>query len=198
VAAPAPAEPLIERVLALPRAAEATSTPALERPSLIEAPRRIEGVTRLPDLAPVEAPAPPPAPQPDPTPAATPAAASAEPAPAPPAPSPATRAPPPPAPAGLPDAGARVGHDVATPPSTPPSAPRLNLDLPRMRGGPISGLRSPGALAVMPRPPEVKDKLATDIDKAGKADCRTAYQGLGPLAVIPLAVDAVRKDGCKW
>jgi hypothetical protein len=52
---------------------------------------------------------------------------------------------------------------------------------------------------VLPRPPERDDKLAREIEKAGKSDCRQAYGGMGPLAVIPLAVDALRKDGgCKW
>ena len=55
------------------------------------------------------------------------------------------------------------------------------------------------ALPVLPRPPERDEKLAREIEKAGKADCRQAYSGMGPLAVIPLAVDALRKDGgCKW
>ncbi len=54
-------------------------------------------------------------------------------------------------------------------------------------------------LAALPRPPERDDKLALEIEKAGKSDCRQACGGMGPLAVIPLAVDALRKDGgCKW
>jgi hypothetical protein len=56
-------------------------------------------------------------------------------------------------------------------------------------------------LPLLPRPPELPDKLARDIDKAAKADCRTAYQGLGLLAVVPLAADALgggKGSGCKW
>ena len=98
------------------------------------------------------------------------------------------------------DAGAQVGHDVATPPAAAASAtPRLNLQLSRPRGGELSRYSSTGALPVLPRPPERDEKLAREIEKAGKADCRNAYTGMGPLAVIPLALDAVRKDGgCKW
>ena len=52
---------------------------------------------------------------------------------------------------------------------------------------------------MLPRPPEQKSKLAIEIELSGKADCRTAYSGLGPLAVVPLALDALKKDGgCKW
>ncbi len=100
---------------------------------------------------------------------------------------------------GSPDAGARAGVDVATPPSAPASAPRLNLNLPRSRGGELSRLGSAGVLAVMPRPPELKSKLAREIESAAPRDCRTAHAQLGLLAVVPLAVDALSKEGgCRW
>ena len=102
---------------------------------------------------------------------------------------------------GRPDAGPLAGHDVATAPSAPASAPRLNLELARPRGGELSRQSSAGVLPLLSRPPELPDKLARDIDKAAKADCRKAYQGMGLLAVVPLAADALRsgKDsGCKW
>lgn len=99
---------------------------------------------------------------------------------------------------GAPDAGSRIGPDAATLPSVSASTPPLNLALPKNRGGPLSAGSTPGVLSLLPRPPE-KNKLATEIDKSGKADCRSAYSGLGPLAVIPLAADALKKDGgCKW
>ncbi len=98
-----------------------------------------------------------------------------------------------------PDAGTRVGQDVATPAAAASAPPRLNLQLARPRGGELSRYDTRGALPVLPRPPERDEKLAREIEKAGKADCRQAYSGMGPLAVIPLAVDALRKDGgCKW
>lgn len=99
---------------------------------------------------------------------------------------------------GSPDAGARVGHDVATAPSLPASAPRLNLELVRPRGGVISSQGSRGLLPMVPHPPEAKDKLAEDIAKAAKADCRKAYGQLGLAAVVPLAADALRDRGCRW
>lgn len=104
------------------------------------------------------------------------------------------------APAAAADAGAQVGHDVATPASNAASAaPRLNLELSRPRGGELSRGSSRGVLPVLPRPPELDDKLARDIEKAAKADCRKAYAGAGLLAVVPLAADALGKaGGCKW
>jgi hypothetical protein len=101
---------------------------------------------------------------------------------------------------GAPDAGSQVGADVATPPSAPASAPRLNLELARPRGGELSRGGSKGVLPLLPRPPELSDKLARDIEKAAKGDCRTAHAGAGLLAVVPLAADAVRgkEGGCKW
>ena len=100
--------------------------------------------------------------------------------------------------AGAPDAGARAGRDVATPAAEAASAPRLNLDLARPRGGELSQQGSRGVLQLLPRPPEIRSKLAEDIEKAAKADCRTAYSGAGLLAVAPLAADALRGKGCKW
>jgi hypothetical protein len=96
-----------------------------------------------------------------------------------------------------PDAGSRVGTDVATPASQPASAPRLNLQLARPRGAELSRGGGTGVLQLLPRPPEVASKLSKDIEKAGKADCKNAYGG-GLLAVVPLVLDAVRQDGCKW
>ena len=99
--------------------------------------------------------------------------------------------------AGAPRAGAQTGTDRATPPgAVTPGAP-LNLELPRPRGSvPSAGAR--GLLNLVPPPPETRSKLAQDIEKSGKADCRKAYGNMGLLAVIPLAADAARADGCKW
>ena len=128
---------------------------------------------------------------------ATQATRDAEPAPAQRSPAPASDGQARPA-AGNPDAGARIGSDRATPPTAPASAPTLNLELPRARGALPSTLGTRGVLNLVPPPPERKSKLAEDIEKAGKTDCRTAYNGMGPLAVVPLAIDAVRNGGCKW
>ena len=101
---------------------------------------------------------------------------------------------------GAPDAGSRLGSDVATPPSAAASVPpRLNLQLSRPRGGEISRGRSAGAFAVLPRPPEIDEKLGRDIAKAAKPDCKEAYRAAGLLALVPLAAQALKADsGCKW
>ena len=99
---------------------------------------------------------------------------------------------------GAPDSGARLGHDVASLPSAASSAPRLNLELSRPHGGELSAQGSRGVLQLLARPPETRSKLEKDIAKAAKPDCKQAYAGMGLLAVLPLAVDAVRDKGCRW
>lgn len=100
---------------------------------------------------------------------------------------------------GTPDAGSRVGHDVATAPSTPASAPQPRLDLSLPRGGLVSSRGSRGMLELLPHPPERKNKIEKGVDAAAKADCRKAYgDELGLLAAVPLAIDALRDKGCKW
>jgi hypothetical protein len=100
-------------------------------------------------------------------------------------------------PIGTPEGGPRLGHDAATPPSMPPSAPRLDALNPA-RTPDATRPGSTSVLNLLPPPPEKKSKLATDIEKAAKPDCRQAYSGMGLLAAVPLAADAVRGKGCKW
>ncbi|WP_395700430.1 hypothetical protein [Aquabacterium sp.] len=214
---PTPPEPVPARApLPTPLPAPTTSTP---EPT--PAPTRAPTPTPAPALATPATPATAPAPALSaPTLAPTPAPATSVPATAPPAAAPAVATPaavptPPtrPAPgaapgavdlfgrpaAGAPDAGARLGHDAATPPAVPPSAPKLNLDLARSRGGELSSNQGPRRLfQMLPAPPETKSKLGESIEKAGKADCRQAYGGFGLAAVVPLVLDAVRDKGCKW
>jgi hypothetical protein len=62
------------------------------------------------------------------------------------------------------------------------------------------GSGSRGVLNLIPPPPvERRDKLAEDIAKAAKPDCRTAYAGMGLLAVVPLVASSVSSNGgCNW
>ena len=48
------------------------------------------------------------------------------------------------------------------------------------------------------RDESLEKRLADGAKKAEKKDCRTAFAGLGPLALIPLAATAVADMGCKW
>ncbi len=220
---PAPVQPVALPALAQPTAVVAAS-PAERQlgsalmqlpaaPAAARSPLRPSSVVALPELALPAALADAPAPlrrlnaaptaarmaEPDlprsveaPVSTPTPTPASAPPS----MPAPQPQAPPSP---GAADAGSRVGHDLATPAAAAASTPRLNLQLARPRGSELSRTSTGGVLPVLPRPPERDDKLARDIDKAGKTECRNAYSALGPLAVIPLALDAVRKEGaCKW
>jgi len=100
--------------------------------------------------------------------------------------------------AGAPDAGARLGRDVATAPSTPASAPKLDLEWRRPRGGEISRQGSRGVLELLAHPPERKSKLSESLENAAKKDCREAYSGAGVLAAVPLLLDAARDKGCRW
>ncbi len=202
----------------LPTPAPTVATPITPPP----APAAAAPVVSAPTPAPLAAPAAPttaapaltgPAPSPTaavPSTVPTPVAPAAAPAPSP-LPAPATSVQPAPGTApgavdvfgrpspGAPDAGSRLGHDAATPPSVPPSAPKLNLDLARPRGGEITSNQGPRRLfQMMPAPPETKSKLSESIEKAGKTDCRQAYAGMGLAAVVPLVLDAARDKGCKW
>jgi hypothetical protein len=173
---PSPAAPL-----AAPSAAVAPALPALPVAPLAElaAPR--------PAVAPTPTPTPLAEPAPAPTQASTPAAPAAPgPEAARPAPVPAT------------DSGPRIGADIAVPAAAASAPKRLNLELGRLRGGELSRHGTAGVLPVLPRPPET-DKLAAEIEKAARADCRKAHAGAGILAVVPLAIDAMRGTaGCKW
>lgn len=99
---------------------------------------------------------------------------------------------------GAPDAGARLGQDVATAPSAPASAPKLDLEWRRPRGGEISRQGSAGVLQLLAHPPERKSKLSESLENAAKKDCREAYSGAGVLAAVPLLLDAARDKGCRW
>jgi hypothetical protein len=99
---------------------------------------------------------------------------------------------------GSPDAGAQRGRDVATAPSAPASAPRLNLDLPMSQRGPVASSRSRALLELAPNPPELKTKLQKEMEKALREDCRKAYAENGLLALGGIALDALRAKGCKF
>ena len=193
---PALPEPPVQRVLpAAPRLQPIQPAPASTiQPSAAERPA-------LPTFETQPAPAPAPAPAPNNTAAGAAAPTAAAPGPDRPresAGASTTASGKTPAPgAGAPDAGPRVGHDVATAPSLPASAPRLNLDLVRPRGA-ISARGGNGLLQLLPHPPESPSKLADDIAKSARPDCRQAYSGAGLLAVAPLALDALRDKGCRW
>ncbi|MBO9685500.1 MAG: hypothetical protein J7598_02710 [Mitsuaria chitosanitabida] len=196
----------------------------VERSTPQPVPSELKAPSELPPLAPAPTPTPAPAPTP-PAPTQTQTPTTAPPAATTPAATPSTTTPQPrsaptptptQAPAnrvsldgstsqsstqpsvGAPDAGARVGHDVATPASAPPNAPKLNLDLNPARGPMAQRGNGSGVIQALPKPPVDKDALAEEMKKAGQQDCRKAYADKGLLAVVPLARDAMRDKGCRW
>jgi hypothetical protein len=57
------------------------------------------------------------------------------------------------------------------------------------------------SLVAFPRPEaplQRDDRLGRAIERARRGDCKSAYSGLGLLAVIPLAKDTLTGTGCKW
>ena len=96
----------------------------------------------------------------------------------------------------------RSRRDVVAPTSEPGGAPGITAESLRSRAREIAreGSGTRGVLNVVPPPPpqERKDTLAEGIAKAAKPDCRTAYAGMGLLAVVPLVASSVGNGGCRW
>jgi hypothetical protein len=122
---------------------------------------------------------------------------------------PAPRAAPTPAPAPAETPGTESPFRRPAPVETPPDydpfstpAPK-NIDVDAMRSRAASLARKgsgQSALFAFPMPPvpEKKSKLEDALDKAHKPDCRTAYQGLGLAAVVPLVANEFGEGTCKW
>jgi hypothetical protein len=96
----------------------------------------------------------------------------------------------------------RSRRDVVAPTTEPGGAPGITAESLRSRTREIAreGSGTSGVLNVVPPPPpqERKDTLAEGIAKAAKPDCRTAYAGMGLLAVVPLVASSVGNGGCRW
>jgi hypothetical protein len=96
----------------------------------------------------------------------------------------------------------RSRRDVVAPPPEAAGAPGISSESLRRRAREIAneGTGSRGVLNIVPPPPplERKDTLAEGIAKAAKPDCRTAYAGMGLLAIAPLVASTVGNGGCRW
>jgi hypothetical protein len=96
----------------------------------------------------------------------------------------------------------RSRRDGAAPATEPGGPPAITAESLRRRAAEIAreGSGSSGVLNLVPPPPPVerKDALAEGIAKAAKPDCRTAYSGMGLLAVVPLVASTVGNGGCRW
>lgn len=84
--------------------------------------------------------------------------------------------------------------------ATGTTPPGFDMDEARKTARLIAKHRKDGLVALpRPEPPlERDDRLGRAIERARRPDCKSAYSGLGLLAVIPLAKDAVTGSGCKW
>jgi len=92
-------------------------------------------------------------------------------------------------------------NDVVVPSAEPGGGSRIDLDAARRRAREITSesSHSRGIVSLVPPPPaERKSKLGEDIEKAAKPDCRTAYAGLGLLAIVPLVGSTIGNGGCNW
>ena len=114
---------------------------------------------------------------------------------------PATAAPPPRLRLGAPAPAEDIfkpRRDVATPGED--GAPRIDMEAARQRAREIAS-ETPstrGILPALPPPPERQSKESHALEKAVKPDCRTAYAGLGLLAVPVLVASTIGDAGCRW
>ncbi|MEP6997708.1 MAG: hypothetical protein ABI900_08670 [Betaproteobacteria bacterium] len=85
-------------------------------------------------------------------------------------------------------------------PSGEPGGARIDMEAARKRAREIASeaTSTRGILPALPPPPEKKSKESLALEKAIKPDCRTAYAGMGLLAVPALVVSTVGDGGCRW
>ena len=101
---------------------------------------------------------------------------------------------------GAADAAPAAAAPAAADAGTGDSAPHLDMKAARATARLVDKHRKDGLVAhAKPDPPLQRDeRLERAIERARRPDCKSAYSGLGLLAVIPLAKDAVTGTGCKW
>jgi hypothetical protein len=89
-------------------------------------------------------------------------------------------------------------------PSTLAAEPGPMVDLAAARQAARQIAREEGKnLVALPKRKPVVDpngdrQVVDPIENARRGDCKTAYSGMGILALIPLAKDAITGTGCKW
>ncbi len=94
----------------------------------------------------------------------------------------------------------RPRRDVGVPSAEPGVAPRVDMNAVRKRAREIASETGSarGILPALPPPAERKSKESLALEKAIKPDCRTAYAGMGLLAVPALVVSTIGDGGCRW
>jgi len=89
-------------------------------------------------------------------------------------------------------------RDVVVPAAEPGGAPRIDRDalLARVREIAREGTGQRALVELeLPQPVRLPKN---PFDKAAKPDCRTAYAGLGLLAIPVLLASAIADTGCNW
>lgn len=94
--------------------------------------------------------------------------------------------------------------DAAAPELTPIAAPPLDLDMARQRAvreairDPAAST-APAAAGTPGQQREVEMHIATQMQRAARTACLTAYgEQLGLLAPLAVAFDTLRDKGCRW
>jgi hypothetical protein len=90
-------------------------------------------------------------------------------------------------------------RDVAAPPGES-GTPRIDMEAARQRAREIASetTSTRGILPALPPPPERLSKESHALEKAVKPDCRTAYAGMGLLAVPVLVASTIGDGSCRW
>jgi hypothetical protein len=166
---PTPVLPSVPLERVVPSASERQLAPAMEMPAPVRAPAESEPARPV-----------------SPAPAAPPSAAPSRPEALPPLPR-----------------GSPESEDIFKPRGEAPErAPRIDLNAAKKRAVQEIAGEGAGSPGVLPFPlpiPEKKTKEANALEKAVKPDCRTAYAGMGLLAVPALVASAVSDNGgCRW
>jgi hypothetical protein len=93
----------------------------------------------------------------------------------------------------------RARRDVVSP-ADDSGGPHIDREAARQRAREIAseGGSTRGILPALPPPPDRKSKESLALEKAVKPDCRTAYAGLGLLAVPVLVASTIGDVGCNW
>jgi hypothetical protein len=104
--------------------------------------------------------------------------------------------------ASAPDVFAVPPNTPSTPAAGPDAGPVVDLEAARQAARRIAHEDSRNLVRLPARKPVVnpnQDHQVEDpLERARRSDCKTAYAGLGILALIPLAKDAITGSGCKW
>jgi len=92
----------------------------------------------------------------------------------------------------------RTPRDAPSANDYDPTKPQVDVDAAKKRAAEIAK-EGAGQRALFAMPiAKPKNKMEEAIEKARKPDCRTAYQNLGLLAIVPLVANEFGEGSCRW